>query len=178
MANTDGAFGLRPVHKDARVNKYAVTAGASKIHIGTPVLMAAGGTASVGTAAALLLGVAVGFFDDEGVPQSYYPGGSVTGWHVMVADDPRQEFVVQEDSTGGALALTDRGLNADLVAGTGNDYTGLSGWELDSSTADTTDTLQCRIIDLYDDPDNAVGNYAKWVVRINYHFHGDNTAGI
>ena len=108
MANLDGAFGLAPVGKDAKVEKYTVKAGTSKIHTGTPVLMDATGTADIGAATGQLLGVAMGFFDGEGVPKSYYPGDSDATYTVMVADDPAQEFVVQEDSIGGALALAVR----------------------------------------------------------------------
>lgn len=175
MANVDGAFGLMPEQKDAKVTKYTVKAGTSKIHIGTPVLMDAAGTVDIGGVTGNLVGVAMGFFDGDGVPQSYYPGDSDTTYTVMVADDPTQEFIVQEDSVGGALALTDIGLNTDCVAGTGNDSTGKSAWELDSSKAATTNTLQLRILRLYDAPDNAVGDHAVWVVRINAHFHAQTT---
>jgi len=175
MANVDGAFGFQPVGKDAKVTKYTVKAGTTKIHMGTPVLMDATGTADIGGVTGQLLGIAMGFFDGDGVPCSYYPGDSSDDYTVMVADDPTQEFIVQEDSNGGALALTDIGLNTDCVAGTGNDSTGRSAYELDSSKAATTNSLQFRILRLHDVPDNEVGDNAIWVVRINVHFHAQTT---
>lgn len=175
MANVDGAFGLQPIQKDAKVTKYTVKAGTSKIHMGTPVLMDALGTVDIAAVTGNLVGVAMGFFDGDGFPQSYYPGDSDATYTVMVADDPTQEFIVQEDSVGGALALTDIGLNSDAAAGTGNDSTGRSAWELDSSKAATTNTLQLRILRLHDVLDNAVGDNAIWVVRINAHFQAQTT---
>ena len=59
--------------------------------------------------------------------------------------------------------------NADLVAGTGSTVTSQSGWQLQSSTLQTTNTLQLRIMRMLQETDNAVGNFAKWLVRINLH---------
>lgn len=86
----------------------------------------------------------------------------------FVCDDPNQLYAIQEDSVGGALAAASAAFeNADLVAGAGSTVTGFSGWQLDSSTAATTSTLQLRILGLLRGPDNVIGVNAKWVCRLN-----------
>jgi hypothetical protein len=94
--------------------------------------------------------------------------------YVLVADDPDLLFEVQEDSVGGNLVMGAGGRNADLVSGTGNAATGYSGWMLDSSTINTTNTLQMRIMRPVERPDNDLATSptatnAKWLVSINLH---------
>lgn len=178
MANTNAPFGLRPVNSpQGSVKKtwYTVKAGTTKIHMGTPVKMDAAGTVDIGATTGNLLGPALAFKDDDGIPQGYYPGDSSTSWEVLVADDPEQEFEIQEDSDGGALAATDVGLNACIIDGTGDDDTGLSAYALDSSTAATTNTLQYRIVRPSPNIKNAIGDYCKWIVRPNAHFYNQTT---
>jgi len=178
MANADAPFGLRPANTPQgglKQRRVTLTAGATKIFKGDPVIAAAAGTYSIATAGALLGGVVMAIYDADGVPAKFYPGDSSAGYTAVICDDPDQEFLVQEDSGGGDLALADRGLNCNLVAGAGDETTGVSKWELDSSTAASTATLQCRIIDISETPDNAVGTNAVWRVRINYHFDRQTT---
>jgi len=89
--------------------------------------------------------------------------------YILVADDPGQLFWVQEDSVGGALAATAVSENANLVAGAGSTNYGTSGWQLQSSSANTTNTLQLRILRGLQESDNTIGAYFKWLVRINLH---------
>ena len=77
-----------------------------------------------------------------------------------------------------------RGGNADLVAGGGSTVTSQSGWQLDSSTPQTTNTLQIRIIQALQEIDNAIGTTwtyigvnAKWLVKINQHSSLNPTGG-
>lgn len=88
---------------------------------------------------------------------------------VWVADDPDLVFEAQEDSVGSTLAATDVARNVNLVAGTGSTITGLSAWEIDSSSAGTGTTLQCRIERLANRVDNEIGAQAKWEVSILQH---------
>lgn len=87
----------------------------------------------------------------------------------FVTDDPNQLFAVQEDSVGGAIAVANAGYsNGNLVSGSGNTSTAMSGWQLQSSSvASGNSTFQIRVIGLLRGPDNAIGVNAKWMVRLN-----------
>ena len=87
----------------------------------------------------------------------------------LVCDDPNQLYAIQEDSVGGAIAIANAGMsNANLVAGAGSTTTAYSGWMLQSSTAGAGNTTyQARIVGLLRGPDNVIGNYAKWAIRLN-----------
>ncbi len=76
-------------------------------------------------------------------------------------------YTCQEDSDGGALAVTDASDNIDIIVGAGNTITGLSGMELDSSTADTTNTLVLMLHGIDTTLGNAIGTNCRWVVSIN-----------
>ena len=188
MANANTAFGLAPINQNGdpwsgQGRMYAVPTGqAANIFKGDPVVPLGGtdafgvplvGIASAGGSATVLGAMmsicngpqGSGVVITQDLPT--YRVASVANY-ILVADDPNQLYAIQEDSVGGAMAAASVGYaNADLVAGSGSTTTGLSGWQLDSSTLQTTSTLQLRIIGLLRAPDNAVGVNAKWVVRIN-----------
>lgn len=179
MANADRVNGLRPVkHLDGSpyngaANLYYVpSSDSTAIFVGDAVKSAGSadsdGVASVAQAAAgdAIRGVVVGVkpVTDE---STIYREAS-TERYVYVADAPDLVFEVQEDSTGGALAASSVGLNADVVVASGDTATGTSGMELDSSTAGTT-TAQLRIMGYVQRPDNEIGDNAKILVAINEH---------
>jgi hypothetical protein len=89
----------------------------------------------------------------------------------LIADDPNQLFAIQEDSSGGAIAAgTGPGANGNLVAGGGGStVTGYSSWQLQSSSVSSSanTTYQVRLMGLLRGAQNAIGNYAVWVVRLN-----------
>ena len=81
---------------------------------------------------------------------------------------------------GGAIAATTGGYaNGNLVAGAGGStVTGMSSWQLDSSTVATGNaTYQVKVLGLTRGPDNAIGNYARWNVSLNLSALAQNTAG-
>ena len=104
------------------------------------------------------------------------PVTKAQNYYVLVADDPNILFMAQEDSVGNNLAATDVGNNIDLVAGTNSGY--LSGWMIDSSTANTGNTRQLQLMQFVQTPDNAIGTYGRWVVRINNHSYRSGTTGV
>ena len=81
-------------------------------------------------------------------------------------------YSVQEDSVGNNFEITEVGLNAEIVVGTGSAITGISGSELDSSSAASASTLAVRVHYLIDAPDNALGTNARWAVSLN-DYQGD-----
>jgi len=92
--------------------------------------------------------------------------------YIDVIDDPFVLFKIQENSvggggTGGSLVSGAAGRNTNLIAGTGSTVTGFSGWQIDSSVLETTNTGQLRIIQALQEVDNAIGVNCKWLVKIN-----------
>lgn len=200
MANPNVARGLVPYrytsgqHYNGAFNVYYVPAtDANNIFVGDPVIVVNGADAN-GTPAVTLAtagssnnitGACIGLVD-AGAPilnefaitrdLPVYRQAS-TAAYIAVADDPNLLFYVQEDSVGGALTASAASQNANLVSGAGNTTYGTSGWQLQSSTVNTTNTLQMRIIRALQQVDNTVGNQTKWLCRINLHSL-TNTTGV
>lgn len=105
--------------------------------------------------------------------KNYYPGSiNITTGIIAceVLDDPSQLFLVQADED---IVQADIGKNADPIAGsTGSTTSGVSNGALDSSTIAKTDALTFKIVGLYESPDNALGDYAVVVVKLNQHQYG------
>jgi len=97
--------------------------------------------------------------------------------YVNVIVDRDCVFEIQEDSVGAAMAATAVGQNITLIVGT-TPTTGISGMMIDSSTAATTITHDMKVVGLVDRADNAIGDYAKWLVKFNHHQGADNKIGI
>ena len=93
-----------------------------------------------------------------------------TEMYIAVIDDPDVLFICQEDSAGTALTAGAVYGFADVLATAGSSTTGCSAMEIDrSGIADTVGTLQ--IMGLYPGEGNAIGDYAKWIVRIREHVY-------
>jgi len=189
MANANTPYGLRPYSYvwgapyAGAVRVYAVPANnGTALYYGDPVKLITNSSDGngvqnvvIGTAAggAYTLGSFMGIANNAGqttIPvlqnQTPYLAASQAAY-VYVVDDPFVLYAIQEDSLGGAMVSGASGRNADLIAGSGSTVTSQSGWLLDSSTLQTTNTLQLRIIQLLQEVDNAVGTYAKWLVKLN-----------
>ncbi|MDE2099603.1 MAG: hypothetical protein KGL39_20290 [Patescibacteria group bacterium] len=199
MANANTARGLVPYKYvsgapyNGAANIYNVPATyATALYLGQP-LVATGAsdangipvlqTASAG-GGAYTIGPMVGIVDggDPVVAVTrdlpiYHPAS--TNQYILVADDPNLLFWIQEDSVGGSIAMATAGMkNADLIAGNGSTVTGWSGWMLDSSSINTTNSLQLRLISGLQEADNTMASsYAKWLVKINLHSL-TNTTGV
>jgi hypothetical protein len=183
VANSNAPSGFSPVRfangrpYNGAVTRYFVPAtDATALFIGDPVILAGSAdsrgiptvTRATAGGGAYTTGVVVSFDPDPAnLTLTYRPAS--TARYVQVADDPDLLFEIQEDSVGSSLAATNVGQNADFVAGTGSTSTGQSGFQLDSSTANVTNTLQCRIVALANREDNDIGTNAKWLVTFNLH---------
>lgn len=191
MANLNTPQGLTPINDNGTPWSgqgrlyYVPSSVGTNIFVGDPLLVTGGsdayGVPSIGLATAgathYVTGVMVGVANGPAaganatstVLQSstiYHPAS--TAGYILVCDDPNTLFTIQEDSVGGALSTTAASGNANLIAGSGGSTaTGLSSWMLDSSSLDTDATFQLRIMQLLREPDNVIGDYAKWVVRLN-----------
>ena len=89
-----------------------------------------------------------------------------------VYDDPMTVFRVQ---SAGTPAQTNIGNCADVVAGAGSTTTGQSGFEISGTMSNGTAT--CKILGLWESPDNSLGTNAIMEVLINEHLLKDS-AGI
>jgi len=200
MANYDAPFGLKPIQYawggpyDGRCRPYHVLSDyATALFIGDPVTISgtsntvtirgfAPGTLPNVEKAAIttdtpIHGVIVGFLPLDGHDSNVYGAASTTRI-ALVADSPDLLFAIQDDGSG-ALAATAVGATADMIfTHSGSTVTGLSGVELDATTPGTTATDQLTIIALLDRPDNELGVWAKWLVKINRHGYANGSAGL
>jgi hypothetical protein len=202
MANSNTPKGLVPIKNNGGeldVNFYYIPASyGTALFIGDPVVktgtsntanvvagqreFAAGSLPEINKATAgddnPITGVVVGFLTNfDNTSRNYNPAS--TEAIAIVADRPDQRFEIQEETAGTALAATSVGLNANLVyAESGSTVTGISGAELDTSTPATTGTFQLKILRLVDRADNAIGQHAKWEVKINRHSDANAVVGI
>lgn len=195
MANANRPSGLSPVRTitgapwNQQANLYSIAAGyATALAIGDPVISSgtadSNGVPGIALAAATgpIRGVIVGLGKYEGLmanpsnlDSTIRPASDPAEWFAMVVDDPNVIFEVQ-DSGATPLAAADVGLNTDLVLGANNGY--VSGWTVDGTTKAVTATLQVRLLGLARRQDNAFGQYAKWLVKINAHELAAGTAGL
>ncbi len=158
MANRDQTTGAKPVGPCLRVEQYIA---AAAIYPGDFVKQEAAGKVTVAAASDALVGVALSY-------------ASADGENVLVANHPDQLFEVQADDST-VDNQTDIGLNYDIVATAGNSSYKRSNHELDASTQATTATLPLRLIRISRRADNALGEFAKCVVKINNHQLGSHT---
>lgn len=197
MPNENRPLGLAPVQYlngspwNGQARLYAIPAASTQgFAIGDPVITGgsadADGVPTIALAAATgaIRGVIVGLADTKGgmakvgTPESTVrPAAAQTkDWYALVVDDPNVIFEVQEIGTGTPLTATAVGLNSNLVVGTNNGF--VSGWLLDNAVEDVTATLQVRLLGLVQRVDNAFGQYAKWLVKINNHELAAGTVGL
>jgi hypothetical protein len=187
MANSDLAFGLKPVRMldgspfNGCVDMFYVpSSDGTAYFVGDPV-KPSGSADSAGVMAVALcaagdpiLGAVVGFADVASMELGYRAASTAS--YVLVAHGQDILFEIQEDSDGGALAAVDVGLNAAIIVAAGSTFRKLSGVELDTSTKNTTATLALRIRGLPQRPDNAIGANAKVLVSLNEAFDTPGTA--
>jgi hypothetical protein len=194
MANPDIPRGLVPVQDaygkpyNGAFREYSVAAGNGvAIYVGDPVTTAGVGTGQTidgrlmidvvqAATGDVITGVVVGVKPQLATSLPYRAAS--TQRILYVCDDPDILFEIQEVSGGTALTANDIGLNADFVVGTGSTTTGYSGVELNNVGEAGTNTLDLKIMGFRNAPDNAIGEHAKWLVRINRHRHVNQIAGI
>lgn len=193
MANDDEINirgGLAPIQRPyggIRLTAYQLTTSATAaVYTGQPMdLDANGRVVPCGTADnANILGPVVAFLDTDkaGLPsgvtsltnEGFLPAN--TDAYCLIADDPNQLFMIQEDTGGSALTQSNIGNTANVVPRTssGSTITGRSTFELDRSTVAADTGGQLNIVGLVDimnsdGTDNDFGNYGKILVKINHH---------
>jgi hypothetical protein len=187
MANVNVTRGLEPVrmldgspYTGCVDMFYVPSSNGTALYRGDPVKLAgsadAAGVASVTHCAAgdVITGVVVGFADATSMTAGY--GAASTVRYPLVAHGQDLLFEIQEDGDGGAIAAADIGLNANIIVAAGSSYTKNSGVMLDTSSKNTTATLQLRIRGLAQRPDNALSANAKVLVSLNNTSESPGTA--
>ena len=180
MANQDAAFGLKAIGKVGQnrdnqgLSEYSIAASATAIYQGDPVEMLSTGTIGVAAAGDTLIGSLNGiFYTDASTNKPTWANhlaASNTATDIVgfISDDPYERFEIQSD---GATAVTDIGLNADIVYAAGSTPNYISGVEWDFSDQKTA-TAQLRCIGISKDPKNNEAGVTdvNLVVIINEHF--------
>lgn len=93
-----------------------------------------------------------------------------------IIDDPSQLFLIQADNT--AITQADIGENVGVTYGSGSVTTGQSAMTT-SGAPDTTAGNTLKIVGLFAEPGNELGEYAKLVVKINNHsYSSGGVAGV
>ena len=198
MANTDNAFGLKPVadmsgtpYNGAATKLYVPASDGTDIFIGGLVkpagsadadgIMSVTGNVATGDA---VIGVVVGVdamlgAGASGRDSTTYRAAS-TERYVYAITDPNALYEVQEDADGGAIAAANIGNSADLTGFTsGSTVFGTSSIEIDTSTATASGdgTQDVVILGIVPRADNELSANAKCYVRLNNHFLVDGQAG-
>ncbi len=200
MANSNGAFGLRPIGvvgqaaNTTGATEYRIAAGNSNtIFQGSPVIpLSTGFIDKVGAAAGGTVGLLGVFWGCEYVSSTTgetifsnnWPGSGADTNHpvkAFVYDNPMQTFVICSDAslTSEATARGHVFANANFADGAaGSSSTGISSAKLGVSTIATTANLNLRIMGYQDDPENS--DYAAAgipvIVRLNNSFNSANGA--
>jgi len=193
MANTSGAFGLRPINlaggapNSQGTNAYYIASDASAIYNGSPVIATSGGTIAITGSASGDTYKHLGAFNGceyvssvtgKKTWSNYWPGsGANTNFDIVgyVYDNPTQRFVIATDATFTNRATVKAAIfeNTQFNTGTsGSTTTGVSSASLDVATLDASDaSLPLKILGIYDDPTNQ--DYAaaglQMIVMFNNH---------
>jgi hypothetical protein len=200
MANSNGAFGLRPIGvvgqaaNTTGMTEYRIAYGnTNSIYQGSPVIPLGTGIIDiVGAAAGGSVGLLGGFWGCEYVSSTTgekiysnsWPGSGADSNHPVTAfvyDNPMQTFVICSDAslTSEATARGHVFANANFAAGTsGSSTSGISSAKLGVSTIANTAALQLRVMGIQNDPDNADFTAAgiPLIVRLNNSFNSANGA--
>ena len=200
MANTNGAFGLRPIGvvgqaaNTTGMTEYRIASGnTNAIYQGSPVIpLAAGVIDIVGAAAGGTVGL-VGVFwgceyvsstTGEKIFSNYWPGSGADSNHpvrAFVYDNPMQSYIIASSAslTSESAARAHVFANANFAAGTsGSTTTGISSATLAVGTIAATAALHLRIMGIQEDPSSSDFTAAgiPVIVRLNNSFMSPNGA--
>jgi hypothetical protein len=193
MANTSGAFGLRPINlaggapNSQGTNAYFIASNASAIYNGSPVIATNGGTIAITGSASGDTYKHLGAFNGceyvssvtgKKTFSNFWPGsGANTDFDIVgfVYDNPTQRFVIATDAsfTDRATAKAAIFESTQFNTGTsGSAVSGVSSASLDVATLDASNaSLPLKILGIYDDPTNQ--DYAaaglQMIVMFNNH---------
>ena len=183
MSSTLASFGLRPVwHPSGTIRPTMYTpvdatqaAYATKLYMGTPVVLNTDSSINIAAYNAAWLGVFQGcsYLDSTGKPviSNFWPGTTTgaTQIKIYVTDDPQIVYEAQCSATVAATAIGDQLTTFDgtYTIGHGSTSTGLSDAAFSGTLAGASSQGNCRIVGVATYPDNAWGDtYPILQVRI------------
>jgi hypothetical protein len=192
MANTNVAFGLKPINTagstpaTSGTNAYFIDSSASAIYQGSMVKADNGGEIVICSATGdteAPVGVFAGCeyvssVTGKKVFSNYWPGsGANTNFDIIgyVYDNPMQRFIIATDATitNKATAVAAIFENSQFNSGaSGSTTTGISSAQLDVATLDAANaSLPLKIVGILDDPENADFTAAgiPMIVMLNNH---------
>ena len=109
--------------------------------------------------------------------RTYSPAS--TAQYILVREvTPASLWEIQEDADGGSVATTDIGKNITMIVADCSTTTGMSGTMADSSTANTTNTLDLNIRGFAKNANNVPGSTAVLVVAFNKIANVDQATGV
>lgn len=174
MANSTGAFGLRPINlaggapNSQGTNAYFIASDASAIYNGSPVIATNGGSIAITGSASGDTYKHIGAFagceyvssvTGKKTWSNYWPGsGANTNFDIVgyVYDNPTQRFTIATDATFTNRATARAAIfeNTQFDSGTsGSTTTGQSSAKMDVATLDASNaSLPLKILGIYDDP--------------------------
>lgn len=188
-------YGFKPINRlggttfVGAVRHIKIASGfASDIFNGDLVSVAATGVVEkfTGTTAGSPIGVFVGCaFTNPTTKQvqfaQNFPANTVASDAVAyVVDDPSALFSVASTDGDGVVTAVARaviGSNMSIIQGAGNTTTGNSGVSVLGSSADTTNTLPIRVVDVKPDTATGADAFVELIVKINIHQY-NNTTGV
>lgn len=103
-------------------------------------------------------------------------GAQAQNWYALVIDDPDVYFEIQEAGSGSVLTSTSVNRNVNFNMGTRTSTLTISPVFLDNNTVNTTSTLNLKIVQAVQRPDNTpFTQFQKWIVEINNHEYSGGT---
>jgi hypothetical protein len=197
MPNVNRPSGLSPVKYlggadwDGKANPYYIAAAntnafyigdvvalnnTSDANVGIPgITLATAGNPAVGVVVGIGLNKSGPYIDPNNLDRIWRPSGAQSvPYYALVVDDPNVIFEAQEDGVGGTIASTNVSSNANLIYAAPATGVRVSGTMVDSSSVNTTSTLNLKLLGLVQRYEgngslNAFGDYAKWLCLINNH---------
>ena len=157
------------------------------VKVDTSGYIVAGSTTATGTNVGVLVGCQYVNSQGQTVQGQYYPAGLSTSTAMAfayVVDDPNAIFKVVatngQTTVPTAFSRAIVGSNVAISVATGSTVTGDSFYGIDGTSADTTNTLPIRVIDVV--PDTATGpasasatTYYEFLVKFNLHQYTSTT---
>ena len=174
MSNRDNPHGLAPLMRTLRGGAPSVREYTKDASAGTAIFIndvvnreadgniVAGGTPNTTTF--------------QGVALNYGPASTLSKHLVM--DSPGALFEAQDNAAVDGFAEADMGLNANLVFGTGDAVSLISGHEINETGATTTSTLDVHLLRKVDAVDNEYGSHARIEIVFNKHRLLPGVAGV